>query len=322
MKNSKGVSLIALIITIIVIIILAAIVMNASTSTVGNAQYARFAQEFGEFNDQVSLDAANVKSQTGIKGQIINNAQMFYMTANGMTNVVSRSGDAAVTTETEVGCNTDQGVAGYTMPVGYVLTNYNYKSSDPSHPYVLQSILNVGHPLQHGSSITSGDDQVAYVINDGKISNYNQYGENKKNGSASHEFYGDSNGEEYHFVTSRGEVFTLPGFPVQQSDGSIEYHIDSKNGHFYVVVGNSGLVPANGEAGEKVTNVNGDVVTNVQPILAHYLWETKGINARTGARVGTATWDGGVENASKGLAAQSQKILKPGESEPGDAYSE
>lgn len=320
MKNSKGVSLIALIITIIVIIILAAIVMNASTSTVGNAQYARFAQEFGEFNDQVSLDAANVKSQTGIKGQIINNAQMFYMTANGMTNVVSRSGDASSTGE-KVGCNTDQGVAGYTMPVGYVLTNYN-NTADPSHPYVLQSILNVGHPLQHGSSITSGDDQVAYVINDGKISNYNQYGDNKANGSASHEFYGDSNGEEYHFVTSRGEVFTLPGFPVQQSDGSIEYHIDSKNGHFYVVVGNSGLVPANGEPGESVTNVNGDVVTNVQPILAHYLYETRGINARTGERVGTATWGSGTANASRHIAKQSQKIIQPGQTAAGDAYTD
>jgi hypothetical protein len=296
--------------------------MNASTSTVGNAQYARFAQEFGEFNDQVSLDAANVKSQTGIKGQIINNAQMFYMTANGFTNVIS-SGDEVnkLTDDKLVGCNTTQGVAGYTMPVGYVLTNYNYKSNDPSHPYVLQSILNVGQPKYHGSSIISGDDQVAYVINDGKISNYNQYGANKENGSASHEFYGDSNGEEYHFVTSRGDVFTLPGFPVQQSDGSIEYHIDSKNGHFYVVVGNSGLVPANGEPGEKITNVNGDVVTNAQPILAHYLWETKGINARTGKRVGTETWDNGVENASAGVAKDSQKIIKPGETAATAAYT-
>jgi type II secretory pathway pseudopilin PulG len=327
MKNSRGVSLIALIITIIVIIILAAIVMNASTSTVGNAQYARFAQEFGEFNDQVSLDAANVKSQTGIKGQIINNAQMFYMTANGITNVSVRSGDASQTDEKLVGCNTEQGVAGYTMPVGYVLTNYN-KTKDGSHPYVLQSILGIGSTKEHGSS--KGDDasgdraidvHVAYVINDGKISNYNQYGANKDNGSASHEFYGDSNGEEYHFVTSRGDVFTLPGFPVQQSDGSIEYHIDSKNGHYYVVTGNSGLEPKNGTDGEVVQNVNNDVITNKQPILAHYLWETKGINARTGARVGTAEGADGVENASADIAKVSQKVIKPGETTAGSAYT-
>ena len=101
--------MIALIITIIVIIILAAIVMNASTSTVGNAQFAKFSQEFGEYSDQVALDAANVKSNTGIKGQVINDAQMFFMTANGFTRV-NGSGE---------------GVANMTMPVGYVLTNNN-----------------------------------------------------------------------------------------------------------------------------------------------------------------------------------------------------
>ncbi len=265
MKNSKGVSLIALIITIIVIIILAAIVMNASTSTVGNAQYARFSQEFGEFTDQVALDAANVKSSTGIRGQIINDAQMFYMTANGYTNVMSG----------------DWGVAGMAIPVGYVVTNTN--SSDNTHPNVLQKILNIGEVTNTGSACTSGDRYVAYVINDGIITNYTQYGNNEKNGSASHEFYGDSNGEEYHFVTSNGQVFTLPGYPVNQTDGSIEYHIDSKNGHYYVVTGNSGISPANGETGESKTNVNGDVVTNTMPILASYLTTAKGIDAKTGA---------------------------------------
>jgi len=125
MKNSKGVSLIALIITIIVIIILAAIVMNASTDTVGNAQYARFAQEFGEFSDQVMLDAANVKSATGIKGQIINAAQQFYMTANGLTSV-GVSGDK-------------YGIAGYTMPVGYVMTNKNTTDNAKMDKYIIQN---------------------------------------------------------------------------------------------------------------------------------------------------------------------------------------
>ena len=81
MKNSKGVSLIALIITIIVIIILAAIVMSASSSTISNAQYAKFAQEFGEYADQVKLDASNVRLTTGLQGQTINNSQMYFMTA-------------------------------------------------------------------------------------------------------------------------------------------------------------------------------------------------------------------------------------------------
>ncbi|MBR6252792.1 MAG: hypothetical protein IKR04_03025 [Clostridia bacterium] len=293
MKNSRGVSLIALIITIIVIIILAAIVMNASTSTVGNAQYARFAQEFGEFTDQVALDAANVKSNTGIRGQIINDAQMFYMTANGFT-TVNASGE---------------GVHGFTIPVGYVLTNRNTNdTAEQKYQYVLQYILNVGGASGDGEFIgDKGDKQVdsvvAYVINDGVITNYSQYGDNLANGSASHEFYGDSNGEEYHFVTSNGQIFTLPGYPVQQSDGSIEYHIDSKNGHYYVVAGNSGL-----SIGDK--NVNGNTVTNKQPILAKYLSEISGKVAETGDTVGTvATGLPSVVTVKTGeVAEKSQKI--------------
>lgn len=280
MRNSKGVSLIALIVTIIVIIILAAIVMNASTSTVGNAQYARFAQEFGEFTDQVALDAANIKSNTGIRGQIINDAQMFYMTANGFSSV-DMSGEQM---------NTNQGVAGYTMPVGYVLTNHDEDGA--KYPYVLQYILNIGGAKNHGIAEggiglrVSGEGaaaQVAYVIKDSAISSSASYTDEAKNvtdGSAAREFYGDSNGKEYHFVTSNGQVFTLPGYPVQQSDGSIEYHIDSKNGHYYVVAGNSGLTYGS-------PNVNGEVVTNLKPILAAYLTNVHGINAISGAYIPT-----------------------------------
>ena len=268
MKNSKGVSLIALIITIIVIIILAAIVMNASTGTVSNAQYARFAQEFGEYSDQVILDAANVKSNTGIKGQIINNAQMFYMTANGFTNI-EMSGEEK---------NEVQGVAGYTMPVGYVLTNNNDKE-DETYQNVLQCILEIGgFKINNDGSVSSGDPdaEVAYVINDSKISSLSTLSENAvSDGSALKEFYGDSNGKEYHFVTSDGKVFTLPGYPVTQADGSIEYHIDSKNGHYYVVKGNSGK-----DVGKQ--NVNNSYITNEQPILAAYLETKHGINAITG----------------------------------------
>ena len=270
MRNSKGVSLIALIITIIVIIILAAIVMNASTSTVGNAQFAKFSQEFGEFSDQVALDAANVKSNTGIKGQVINDAQMFFMTANGYSRV-NVSGE---------------GVFERTQPVGYVVTNYN--TADQTHKYVLQHILNIGDDksgeVTYGRERTSGDREVAYVINDGVITNYKTYGDNNSDGSASHEFYGDSNGKEYHFVTSNGMVFTLPGYPVTQEDGSIQYHIDSKNGHYYVVKGNSGITPAAG-----AVNINGDEVTNEMPIFASYLRESKGVNANSSARIGNAS---------------------------------
>ena len=273
MKNSKGVSLIALIITIIVIIILAAIVMNASTSTVGNAQYARFAQEFGEYSDQVALDAAEIKSNTGIRGQIINNAQMYFMVANKLTSV-GTSGDGV-------------GVAGFTLPVGYVLTNHN--NPDQTYKYVLQSILGIGDVSGEGKTCTaysktttanpvvpSEASEVCYIIRDSAITNYTD-GNPKgtgTNGQATHEFYGDSNGPEYHFITSNGQVFTLPGYPVTQSDGTIEYHIDTKNGHYYVAAGNSGIAVGQ-------PNVNGDTVTNTVPILASYLEDMHGVDATT-----------------------------------------
>jgi len=269
MKNSKGVSLIALIITIIVIIILAAIVMNSSGDTVTQAQYAKFAQEFGEFESQVKLDSATVKQNTGLRGQTINPAQQYYMTANGFTFIQQVSGNAN-------GLNQNQGVAGYAMPVGYVLTNDN--TTDAATKYILQEILNVGTSGDRADMKTP-DQHVAYVINDGVITNYTKYGDNSSTtGEASHEFYGDSNGKEYHFITSDGNVFTLPGYPVTQSDGSIEYHIDTQNGHYYVVAGNSGK-------GVNTENVNGDKIACTQPIQAEYLQHVRGINAITGASI-------------------------------------
>jgi len=258
MKNSKGVSLIALIITIIVIIILAAIVMNASTSTVGNAQYARFAQEFGEYTDQVALDAANVKQQTGLRGQIINNAQMYYMTANGFSRVESG----------------DWGVAARTMPAGYVLTDAGTDAGE--YAQILQKILNIGGSGD-GKTMKVEKQEVAYVIRDSAITIAASYTDDSvspavTNGSAAREFYGDSNGTEYHFITSNGQVFTLPGYPVQQTDGTIEYHIDSKNGHYYVVAGNSGKSIG-------ATNVNGDIITKTRPIQASYLTGIHGIDS-------------------------------------------
>jgi Tfp pilus assembly protein FimT len=256
MKNSKGVSLIALIITIIVIIILAAIVMNASSSTIENAQFAQFSQEFGEYSDQVKLDAANVRQKTALAGQNINNRQQYYMVANGWS-VVGDSGDG-------------YGIAKMTMPVGYVLTNSQEAT------YRLQEILGIG---MSGDECKTPDAEVAYVIRDSKISYSANAGE-ESDGSAAREFYGDSNGTEYHFITSDGQVFTLPGYPVTQTDGTIEYHIDTKAGHFYVVKGNSTL-------GVGENNAEGHKITHEKPILASYLTTTHGIEAIGGTEVTT-----------------------------------
>ena len=305
MKNSKGVSLIALIITIIVIIILAAIVMNSSGDTVTQAQYAKFAQEFGEFESQVKLDAASVKQSTGLRGQSISPAQQYYMVANGWTTVMPGSGDY----------NKDQGVAGYTMPVGYVVTNHN-PSATGDRKFILQAILKIGSgdtdtsALAVGTANSNAGQNVAYVINDGTITNYEKYGDNAAaTGEASHEFYGDSNGKEYHFITSDGNVFTLPGYPVTQSDGTIEYHIDTQTGHYYVVAGNSGKTVG-------TANVNGDPISCSQPIQASYLDETHGIDAITGQQLGTNgpklagqfSFSSNTGNTAKDLANNCVKI--------------
>lgn len=104
MKNQKGVSLIALIITIIVIIILAAIVMGSGGNTISQANYASFAQQFGEYADQVKIDAATVMAETGKNGIGINDAQKFFLVANGEKTL--ESGDGAF---------------GFQVPVGYVI---------------------------------------------------------------------------------------------------------------------------------------------------------------------------------------------------------
>ena len=199
MKNQKGVSLIALIITIIVIIILAAIVMSSGGNTITQANYASFAQQFGEYADQVKIDAATVMAETGKNGKSINNAQKFHMVANGYTDL--ESGDSL-------------GAYGFQLPVGYIMPNS------------IQSALKISE----ANRTTSSGDIVAYLITDQEINGYET--------RANLDFYGDSNGKEHHFVTSDGIVFTIPGFQEEQEDGTVRYYITSQ-GHYYTVVGKS-----------------------------------------------------------------------------------
>lgn len=209
MKKQKGVSLIALIITIIVIIILAAIVMMSGGNTANKAGLARFDSDFDTYRTQVALDSLNLRQSLGARGVNANDPQIYFMTANGFTNM---SGD---------------GVNSMMVPVGYVIQPLIY------------DIL--GLPEASG-------DVVAYVINDTNIEGYAQQ----------QKFYGDSNGNEDHFVTSTGVVFTLPGFESRQDDGTIEYHITPDL--YYVTPGTSGM--AKGK-----TNLNGDPVNADTPVL-------------------------------------------------------
>ncbi|MBR3280334.1 MAG: hypothetical protein IKI57_00610 [Clostridia bacterium] len=220
MRNSKGVSLIALIITIIVIIILAAIVLSAGGDTTNKAQLAVFTNNFSQYYDRVTMDALNAKQTLGIRSENVNDAQLYYMVANGLR---TASGDCETTNRT--------------MPVGYIL------------PDTLKEIYKV----------SDENEVVAYIIDDKNITGYNAVG-NNENGSAGYEFYGDTNGQEYHFITSNGHVFTLPGFALTVDDGTIQYYISNEKGCYYVVKGNSTL-------GEGDKNVNGDEVKELLPIL-------------------------------------------------------
>ena len=250
MLNKKGVSLIALIITIIVIIILAAIVLSSGGDTTNKAQLAVFVNNFSQYQDRVVMDSLNLKQTLGVRSENVNDAQLNYMVANGLKN------------------SNYQGVSGMTMPIGYRL------------PPTIKKIYSINQPITTGDASSAGDmildfinpkayaaqpvvydpeeRVVAYVINDGFISGYNAK-PNNEDGSAGYEFYGDSNGEEYHFITSNGHCFTIPGFALTQEDGTISFYISNEKGAYYVVSGQSGL-----DVG--ATNINGDKVDELQPI--------------------------------------------------------
>jgi len=195
MKNQKGVSLIALIITIIVIIILAAIVMSSGGNTITQANYASFAQQFGEYADQVKIDAATVMAETGKNGKSINNAQKFHMVANGFMDL--ESGDK-------------EGTFGYQLPIGYVI------------PPSIQKALGIPTENQTTKEI------VAYLITDKEINGYERranldfYGDS--NGAEQHFVTSDGtvftipgfheeqeDGSIKYYVTSQGNYYTVKG---------------------------------------------------------------------------------------------------------------
>ncbi len=204
MKNQKGVSLIALIITIIVIIILAAIVMQSSTGTIDDAGLAKFDQEFGDYSSQVTVTAANKRTEavTDANGLILNDAQANYMVAKGKKASELVSGD---------------GILGMSIPAGQVmseeiLTTLGYINGSYDNDYWKNRV--VAYRIEKDTSVDG------YVKDD-------------------HDFYGDSAGEEDHYVTSDGKTFTLPGFPQTQDDKSVRYYIAPNA--YYTVIGGSSL---------------------------------------------------------------------------------
>ena len=215
MKNQKGVSLIALIITIIVIIVLAAIVMQSSTGTVDQANFAGFAQEIGDYTSAVTTSAASIKADAAVEGVIINDAQKNRMLADGKKATQLASGD---------------GVMGMMVPSGEKI------------PAVILRALG---GYESGNSITYYQKRVpAYEIKDDK--SVEGYKSNFK-------FYGDSNGKETHYVTADGTVFTLPGFPQTQEDKSIRYYVNATS--YYTVKGQSTLTEKDKDADDNTSKV-------------------------------------------------------------------
>jgi hypothetical protein len=192
--------------------------MESQDDTIERSKLAVFINNFSQYYDRVTMDGLNLKQRLGMRNENVNDAQLNYMVANGLT--------------TQFG---NPEVENMKLPEGYIL------------PKVIKEIFNV-----------SEKDVVAYTINDNFITSY-ENGRSTEDGSASHEFYGDDNGKEYHYFTSDGHVFTLPGYAHKLSDGTIKYYISNEKGCWYLAVGTSPL-----EIGS--TNIEGEIITTSGPI--------------------------------------------------------
>ena len=205
MKNQRGVSMITLIITIIVIIILAAIAFVASGDTVNSAQFSTFAQEFGDYAVNFETGPmAELQEKLGLKGETATEAQKIYASARNV----------------EISA-----LKGYIIPVGVTFTGNKLAT--------LKNAAGVDVTEEYwGKDLATepSDDSIAcYQIKDSQIDGY-------KDG---HEFYGKNLGAETHWVTEKGFVFTLPGYP-RQVDGEFRMYISPEV--YYIATANFGNV--------------------------------------------------------------------------------
>lgn len=191
MKNQKGVSMITLIITIIVIIILAAIAFVGMDDATGSAQFSGFASEFGDYATNFQNGPySNVTEAFGLAGKAANKTQKYYAAAR------------------KVSLSEFDGILnGVTTPAGYtfVADKMSDKIDEVETKFVIKDAT--------GAAYTDEDFTVFYQIANNVMSEYT----NK-------DFYGDANGEETHWVTDTGLVFTLPGFP-REVDGEERMYI-------------------------------------------------------------------------------------------------
>lgn len=109
----------------------------------------------------------------------------------------------------------------YMVANGFELKDDHESITDFPKGYVIQDELY--DALYPNKEETQG--VIAYLIDDKYIENYEK---------SNFKFYGDSNGKEYHLITNYGDVFTIPGYPQKQEDGSVRYYINA-NGSYYTV---------------------------------------------------------------------------------------
>ena len=164
--------LIGILLSVVVIVPLTIFIFNSSTSTISQANYASFAQQFGEFSDIIQIETATLRAEYGKQGITRTKAQVYYEIAN----------NKAPSTYLDV-------------PYG---EKFNYDFLE--------------------------DDEECYEIVDyTMLSDYYD----------DFNFYGNENDGETHYITSEGNVFTLPGYREEQKDGTIKYYVNSR-GDYYI----------------------------------------------------------------------------------------
>lgn len=232
MKNQKGVSMITLIITIIVIIILAAIAFVGMDDATGSAQFSGFASEFGDYATNFQNGPySNVTEAFGLAGKAANKTQKYYAAARDLP-----------LSEFDTVLN------GITVPAGYTFKSdlMSQDVSDVGTKFVIRDAT--------GAAYKAEDFTVCYQIKDGVMKEY----------PAGTTFYGNANGDETHWVTDTGLVFTIPGYP-RSVDGEDRMYITASL--YYNPLENGNVLVADGahmevNAGTRTTS--SDITVGIQ----------------------------------------------------------
>ncbi|MBR4111235.1 MAG: hypothetical protein IKK43_06100 [Clostridia bacterium] len=146
---------------------------SSTPDTVSNAQFAMFAQEFGDYTLELKTGPyADITEKYGLSGLATTKAQRYHAAATGK--------------EINTSVMVPEGVAFVTRLNQLADSNLYYMDGRVA----TKDIWGIG-------------DIVCWQIKDSQIMGYRD----------NHKFYGDANGTETHWITQNGTVFTLPGFP-------------------------------------------------------------------------------------------------------------